>query len=46
LISFAEEMDMTIIAEGIETADELRTLLDLGVRFGQGYFLAEPGPLA
>jgi EAL domain-containing protein (putative c-di-GMP-specific phosphodiesterase class I)/FixJ family two-component response regulator len=46
LISFADEMDMTIVAEGIETAQELRTLLDLGVRFGQGYFLAEPGPLA
>ena len=46
LISFADEMDMTIVAEGIETAEELRTLLDLGVRFGQGFFLAEPGPLA
>jgi EAL domain-containing protein (putative c-di-GMP-specific phosphodiesterase class I)/FixJ family two-component response regulator len=46
LISFADEMGMTIVAEGIETAEELGTLLDLGVRFGQGYFLAEPGALA
>lgn len=45
LISFAEEMDMTIIAEGIETEAELGTLLDLGVRYGQGYHLAEPAAL-
>lgn len=46
LISFADEMDMTIVAEGIETQRELDTLLELGVRYGQGFFLAEPGPLA
>lgn len=45
LISFADEMGMAIVAEGIETEAELRTLRDLGVAFGQGYFLAEPGPL-
>lgn len=42
LISFAEEMDIAIVAEGIETQDELDTLLELGVRYGQGFFLAEP----
>jgi EAL domain-containing protein (putative c-di-GMP-specific phosphodiesterase class I)/CheY-like chemotaxis protein len=45
LISFADEMDMTIIAEGIETEAELATLRDLGVRYGQGYHLAEPAAL-
>jgi EAL domain-containing protein (putative c-di-GMP-specific phosphodiesterase class I) len=45
LVAFADEMDMTIVAEGIETEAELGTLRDLGVRYGQGYFLAEPGPL-
>jgi EAL domain-containing protein (putative c-di-GMP-specific phosphodiesterase class I)/CheY-like chemotaxis protein len=45
LISFADEMDMTIVAEGIETEGELATLLDLGVRYGQGYHLAEPAAL-
>jgi EAL domain-containing protein (putative c-di-GMP-specific phosphodiesterase class I)/CheY-like chemotaxis protein len=45
LISFADEMGMTIVAEGIETQRELDTLLELGVRFGQGFFLAEPGSL-
>jgi EAL domain-containing protein (putative c-di-GMP-specific phosphodiesterase class I) len=45
LISFADEMGMTIVAEGIETAAELGTLRELGVRYGQGFYLAEPGPL-
>jgi EAL domain-containing protein (putative c-di-GMP-specific phosphodiesterase class I)/AmiR/NasT family two-component response regulator len=45
LMSFAEEMSMTMIAEGIETAAELEALTELGIRFGQGFYLAEPGPL-
>ena len=45
LTSFADEMSMTMIAEGIETAEELEALMELGIRFGQGFFLAEPGPL-
>ena len=46
LISFADEMGMAIVAEGIETEAELKTLRELGVRFGQGYYLAEPGSVA
>jgi EAL domain-containing protein (putative c-di-GMP-specific phosphodiesterase class I)/ActR/RegA family two-component response regulator len=46
LVSFAMEMDFALVAEGIETADELEALRELGVGFGQGYFLAVPGPLA
>jgi len=45
LIRFAEEMDISIVAEGIETQAELDTLLSLGVRYGQGYFLAHPAPI-
>jgi EAL domain-containing protein (putative c-di-GMP-specific phosphodiesterase class I) len=45
LISFTEEMDIVMVAEGIETAEELETLATLGVRFGQGFYLAEPAPL-
>jgi EAL domain-containing protein (putative c-di-GMP-specific phosphodiesterase class I)/DNA-binding NarL/FixJ family response regulator len=43
LIAFAGQMGMGIVAEGIETAAELATLLDLGVRYGQGYILGHPG---
>ena len=43
LISFAREIGVAIIAEGIETEDEFRTLRALGVPYGQGFFLGEPG---
>jgi len=45
LISFAGETNMTIIAEGIETAAELETLRELGVPYGQGFYFARPAPL-
>jgi EAL domain-containing protein (putative c-di-GMP-specific phosphodiesterase class I) len=45
LISFADEMGMQIVAEGIETKAELETLMELGVAFGQGFYLAKPAPL-
>lgn len=32
----------SIIAEGLETEDELGVVRDLGIRFGQGFFLARP----
>jgi EAL domain-containing protein (putative c-di-GMP-specific phosphodiesterase class I) len=32
----------TVIAEGIETQEEADVLLDLGVRFGQGYLFGRP----
>jgi EAL domain-containing protein (putative c-di-GMP-specific phosphodiesterase class I) len=38
-------MDIAIVAEGIETRQELATLVGLGVPFGQGYYLGEPAPL-
>jgi EAL domain-containing protein (putative c-di-GMP-specific phosphodiesterase class I) len=45
LMLFAEEIGALVVAEGIETREELGTLQALGVRFGQGYHLARPGPL-
>jgi EAL domain-containing protein (putative c-di-GMP-specific phosphodiesterase class I)/DNA-binding NarL/FixJ family response regulator len=45
LISFSAEIGATIIAEGIETEAELRTLRDLGVEYGQGFHLARPAEL-
>jgi EAL domain-containing protein (putative c-di-GMP-specific phosphodiesterase class I) len=46
LITFANETGMLIVAEGIETAAELQTLLALEVPFGQGFYLAEPEEIA
>lgn len=45
LISFAERIDATIIAEGIEQFAEVDMLTSLGVGHGQGFLLAPPGPL-
>lgn len=45
LSAFAKEIGAQIVAEGIETREELDTLTNLGVEYGQGYFLAKPAPL-
>ena len=45
LVTFAREIGSTITAEGVETPDELRTLVDLGVPWGQGYHLGRPDAL-
>lgn len=34
-----------LIAEGIETEDDLRVLRDLGIKYGQGFFLGRPARL-
>lgn len=46
LISFAEELRLTVVAEGIETESEESALEGLGVAFGQGYFIGRPAPIA
>jgi diguanylate cyclase (GGDEF)-like protein len=46
LSAFAAQLDASVIAEGLETPGELRTLRDLGAQSGQGYLLARPRPLA
>jgi EAL domain-containing protein (putative c-di-GMP-specific phosphodiesterase class I) len=42
LIAFARETGSQIIAEGVETLSELKTLQALGVEVAQGYFLGRP----
>lgn len=42
LIDTANRTGIQTIAEGIETSDELRTLIRLGVDYGQGYFIQKP----
>jgi EAL domain-containing protein (putative c-di-GMP-specific phosphodiesterase class I) len=42
LNAMAHRLDARVIAEGIETEDELRTLRDLGIPYGQGFFLGRP----
>ena len=42
LVNLASAMNSRIIAEGVETPDELTTVMKLGVGFAQGYFFAKP----
>ena len=41
-VMFARRVGAGVCTEGIETLDELRTLLNLGVMYGQGYLLGRP----
>lgn len=41
-VMVARKVGCKIIAEGIETENELKTLIDLGVDFGQGFLLGRP----
>ena len=45
LVTFAGSLGANICAEGIETVAQLVALQRLGVAYGQGYYLARPGPL-
>ena len=45
LVGFAGDTGSVLIAEGIETPEERRVLVELGVRFGQGFLLGRPGEL-
>lgn len=40
--NIAESCGTQVIAEGIETEAELRVVRDIGISFGQGYFIAHP----
>lgn len=39
---FCKNIGIKLIAEGIETEEELETLIKLGVSYGQGFYLAIP----
>ncbi len=41
-VAFSEKINCCIIAEGIETENELKALVGMGVHYGQGYHLARP----
>lgn len=42
LVRLCAELDAEVVAEGIETADELRAACDVGVQLVQGFALARP----
>jgi EAL domain-containing protein (putative c-di-GMP-specific phosphodiesterase class I) len=45
MVAFARDEGSQLVAEGVETRDELAILGELGVEMGQGYLLGRPLPL-
>lgn len=43
LAGLTDSLGMFLIAEGIEEVEELDTLIQIGVHYGQGYLLGRPG---
>jgi diguanylate cyclase (GGDEF)-like protein len=46
IISLAKNLKMRVIAEGIETENQLALLQNLGCDYGQGYLMSKPLPAA
>jgi diguanylate cyclase (GGDEF)-like protein len=45
LVTFASTTGAVVVAEGVETDDDVERMRDLGVTLGQGYALGRPAPL-
>lgn len=44
IVMLADNLGMTVVAEGVETADHLLLLQAMGCTYGQGYYFARPLP--
>ena len=45
ILNLAHALDMTVVAEGIETQAQLAILRELNCEYGQGYLFPKPLPL-
>jgi diguanylate cyclase (GGDEF)-like protein/PAS domain S-box-containing protein len=46
IIAMAHSLDLDVIAEGVETTEQRKILLDMGCRNFQGYLFSKPMPVA
>lgn len=44
IMGIAKELELDVIAEGVETAEDVSYLKTIGCRFAQGYYFARPMP--
>lgn len=44
LLGIANDLDLTVVAEGIETLNAAKLLKQFGCQYGQGYYFARPMP--
>lgn len=45
VIGYARELDVAVIAEAVESREQLQALAELGVHYAQGYHVGHPLPL-
>ncbi|MGY8635932.1 EAL domain-containing protein [Bradyrhizobium sp. 14AA] len=46
IVQLAKTLKLSIVAEGIETSEQVARVHSLGIALGQGYFFSRPVPLA
>jgi len=46
VVGLAQTLQMAVVAEGVETAEQLRLLQELNCSYAQGYLFSEPRRLA
>jgi EAL domain-containing protein (putative c-di-GMP-specific phosphodiesterase class I) len=46
IVGMAENLNLQVIAEGVETEEQLAALYEMGCRMYQGYYFSRPVPLA
>jgi diguanylate cyclase len=46
VLAVAKELDIMVVAEGVETAEQAAALRRAGCRYAQGHWYGRPGPLA
>ena len=46
MIALGHSLNLKVLAEGIETADQLAFLREQGCDYGQGYLFGRPQPVA
>lgn len=44
MIELAQNLDLEVVAEGVESSETLQDLVDLGCDYAQGYFVGRPQP--
>ena len=45
IVTMAHNLDIRVVAEGIEEHAQLASLADMSCDFGQGYFMSRPLPV-
>jgi EAL domain-containing protein (putative c-di-GMP-specific phosphodiesterase class I) len=44
IVGLAKHLDLEVVAEGVETAEQVEMLKQLGCNIGQGYYFSKPIP--